>query len=210
MATMTLQRATQIANRIRLETTFEQRPDEDEYGYRRRQKKAKATFVTNVDVNIDGKPREVVDTLRQDLQKRKTMLFKLMEIGTRLRTSIAVKQAEGGINALVTERVMVVEQIKMLDALLSSVETAVFDGHAFDARVLATQSRLSNATTGAASASINTPLLTKEDRDNLQSELRDRRSRQFEIDDQLSAKNATNMITVSDGDLSFLREAGYA
>jgi len=214
MATMTLQRASQIANRIRSETTFEQKPDEDDYGYRRRgQKKTKPTFVTSVEINIDGDPRHTVDDLRLDLLKRKATLFKLMEIGTRLRTSIALRQTETGdcgINALVTERVMVVEQIKMLEALLNSVETEVYDGRTFDARVNATVARLSKSVSGTGSATVSTPLLTKEDRDEILNELRSRRSRQFEIDDQLSGKNATSMITVSEVDLAFLRENGFA
>jgi hypothetical protein len=210
MTTVSLQRATQIANRIRLATTFETKPEEDDYYARRRAKKTKPTFVTSVEVNIDGNPRQTADALRLNLHKHKNTLFRLMEIGTRLRTSIASRQVEAGVNALVTERVMVVEKIKMLEALVASVEIGVYEGTALDASAAAARSRLSNATQGAVTATISTPLLTKEDRDDLTTELRALRSRQFEIDDQLSAKNATSVVTVDQDDYGFLKEHGYA
>ncbi len=212
MTTMTLRRAAQIFNLIKAETQFEQESDEDQYGYRRRRRgPQKQSFSTSATVTVDGNPRERVDRLRTELLAKKTKIFRLLTIGTEIRQAVAAKQATTGVTALVTERVAVVQQRQILEALLKPIETEVFDPTFVETQARELRTRLAVAGQGQTNANITTPLLTTDDREALRKELAVVRRRQIEIDDKLAELNSSSTVNIlSSEENEFLREIGIA
>lgn len=209
MPEVVLRRATQIVNRINRETTFETEEVDEEYGYRRRKKRTHALQAT-ARVSIDGNPSHRVTALRDNLLTKRNRMSHLLAIGTRIRQAAGVIQAQCGITALVTERVKVVKEIKVLETLLASVAQTVYDEDEFKAQVAGTRDRLLKSTNTQGTAEIDVSLLTLKDRNSFQEELTNLKRRLLDIDDELAELNATNKITIREDDEKYLRQEGIA
>ncbi len=212
MPAVTLQRAAQIFNRIKAETTFATEPDDDEYGYRRRGRatKAKATFTLSVTLSVDGPVVQQAEAYRTLVLAKKNQMFGLMTIGSEIRHQMALKQTSVGVSKLVTNRVMVVQKIKILEHLIEAIETQTLNAELLGSQAEAIKQRLAVSTTATTSAMVGSTVLTAEDREALNREVREQRSTLMAIDDELSRLNAANTITIPDGDFKTLQEAGLA
>lgn len=214
MAQMTLQRAAHVFNRIKAETAFSATSTEDDpySSYRRRSRTPhRATFTLNINVSVDHPVKQQVDAYRRLATEKMAKLFRLMEIGTRIRTAVTQVQAKVGITALVTQRVMVVNQIAILEHLLESVETSVYVPELVEQQAETIKRRLNNSTIqNSTTATVSTPVLTSEDRTELNGKLAAARSALMGIDDELATLNATNHIDVDMADLKVLQEAGLS
>lgn len=212
MVQMTLQRAQHVFNRIKAETAFATAEEEDPYaGYgRRRPKTARNTFTLSINVSVDHPVRQQADAYRALALDKLDKMFALMEIGTRIRTATTEKQAHAGITALVTRRVMIVQQIQILDHLLQSVETGVYVPEMVENQAELIKKRLDSSASNTTTANISTVVLTSEDRVQLTTKLTASKSTLMWIDDHLATMNATNHIEVSTEDNKVLQETGLA
>jgi hypothetical protein len=209
MATILLRRVTQIANRIKTETAFEVE-QEDDYSYGRRRAKKIKTLNPQATISIDGDPNRRVAALRENLLSRKNQILRLMEIATRIRTAMAVKQAECGVTALVTKRVGLINRQKILEYLIDSTATNTLNEKEFNEQCIAMRQRLANATGGVATADIPTVLLTDNDHQQIQIELGAVKRELLDIDDKLAQLNSSNSIEVNDEDEAYLRDLSIA
>jgi hypothetical protein len=205
---MLLRRATQISNRITRETVFEADSDPDEYYGRRRRKTP--TLKVEASVNIDGNPTQRINGLRNNLLDRYKRMSRLMDIGTRIRQKAGEKQAECGVNSLVTERVTLIKKQHIIEYLLGSPTAQLYDETEFRAQVDAMRDRLSRSTSNQGAAEITVRLLTEQDRDNLRAEAGRIKRRLLDIDDKLAELNSTNSIEISDEDQQYLQAEGIA
>lgn len=211
MASLSLNRAKQISNRIKTETAFGAE-DEDSYEYsRRRRTPAQRNAVTlKATFSVDGPVAQQAEAYRRAARGKVDKMFALMEIGTKLRASLAKKNAECGVTELVTRRVMVDQKIRILDQILQQIETDVLNVELLVAQAEAIKNRLSSAASTATTGQVSTNVLTHDDREELTGKLTRLRSELMSIDDELGRKNANNEIAIDDTDLATLREYGLA
>jgi hypothetical protein len=210
MPQITLQRAAHVFNRIKAETAFSTETEDAYTGYGRRRNRPRNTFTLSVDVSVDQQVRQQADAYRNLALGKLEKLFALMEIGTRIRAATTQRQATAGITALVTRRVMVVQQIAVLEHLLESVEAGVYAPESIEQQATLIKQRLNASTQGNTTATVSTVVLTADDREKLTRRLAATRSALMGIDDELATLNAMHYIEVSSDDMKVLQEAGLA
>lgn len=213
MAQLSLNRAKQISNRIKAETAFGVEEDDAYAGYGRRRRTSPAqrnSITLNGSFSVDGPVGQQAEAYRRAAIGKVDKMFALMEIGTKLRVEMAIKNAECGVTQLVTRRVMVDQKIRILDHILQQIETDVLNTDLLIKQAEAIKGRLASATSNATTAQVATNVLTHEDRNNYTDCLTELRSELMMIDDTLGRHNATNEITIDDDDLAKLRAYGLA
>jgi hypothetical protein len=217
---VSLRRASQIINAIqrRIEPPREE-PEEDVYG-RRRRRHAKSVNPLAVVASVDVDTADVAGVLarRAELRLKMEMTWRLMGVLTVLRKAVGGANHQCGIASLVTSRAGLLRKQQILDGMIKELTGAsTLDECDLKTKLDALRERIAAMAARPSSRygepetpadKLSVPLLTAADHRDLQRDLLAVNRRLVEIDDQLSAKNASNKIVIDDGDAEVLEAEG--
>jgi hypothetical protein len=217
---VSLRRASQIINAIqrRIEPPREE-PEEDVYSRRRRRHtKSVNPLAAVVSVDVDTTVAAGVLARRAELQLKMEVTWRLMEVLTALRKAVGTANHQCGIASLVTSRAGLLRKQQILDGMIRELAAAgTLDEDELERKLDALRDRIAAMAARPSSRygepetpadKLSVPLLTADDHRALRLDLLAVNRRLVEIDDQLSAKNASNKIVIDDGDAEVLEAEG--
>jgi hypothetical protein len=217
---VSLRRASQIINAIqrRIEPPREE-PEEDSYGRRRRRHtKSVNPLAAVASVDVDTTVLAGVLARRVELRRKMEATWRLMEVLTALRNAVGAANHQYGIASLVTSRAGMLRKQQILDGMIKELAAAgTLDENELERKLDALRDRIAAMAARPSSRygepetpadKLSVPLLTVADHRELQRDLLAVNRRLVEIDDQLSAKNASNKIAIDGGDVEVLEAEG--
>jgi hypothetical protein len=217
---VSLRRASQIINAIqrRIEPPREE-PEEDVYSRRRRRHtKSVNPLAAVVSVDVDTTVAAGVLARRAELQLKMEVTWRLMEVLTALRKAVGTANHQCGIASLVTSRAGLLRKQQILDGMIKELTSAgTLDEGELERKLDALRDRIAAMAARPSSRygepetpadKLSVPLLTADDHRALRLDLLAVNRRLVEIDDQLSAKNASNRIAIDGSEVEVLEAEG--